>query len=189
MNLFNVEMLNVFSNNILTTKMLSVVDLKEVFVEIKSETSEVLDANAVNNAIKNYDIPIQYWGFDEQKLWCEELLFQVTHGQRSSITQKEFIKAVDRFSTFRSIATEVFEDILTRKELEYDADTRKKAIRGCRKRLEDEFPDFETGIDEDGCITLPSSAIKQGSMGVEIGSASESSINSSCYCTRACTLM
>ena len=60
MNLFNVEMLNVFSNNILTTKMLSVVDLKEVFVEIKSETSEVLDANAVNNAIKNYDIPIQY---------------------------------------------------------------------------------------------------------------------------------
>ena len=38
--------------------MLSVVDLKEVFSEIKSDTGDLIDSNALSNAIQSYDIPI-----------------------------------------------------------------------------------------------------------------------------------
>ena len=75
--------------------------------------------------------------------------------------------------------------------MEYDADCRKKVIRGCRKRLElddDEFPELDTGMDEDSCIAVPRSLIKAGSKGVEIGSE-QKPFGLGCCLKEACILM
>lgn len=74
--------------------------------------------------------------------------------------------------------------------MEYDADCRKKVIRGCRKRLEleDEFPELDTGMDEDSCIALPGSLINKGSKGVEIG-LEQKPFGFGCCLREACILM